>query len=438
MNEKFHFIGIKGSGMSSLAQILFDNGYEVQGSDTETQLFTQFGLEKRGMRLTPFSKENITGEHVYIIGNAFNEQNVEVKEVLKKEYQSYSYHQFLGEFMKHFTSIGISGTHGKTSTTSLLSHVLSNQFPTSALIGDGTGYGAKDSRFFSFEACEYKRHFLSYKPDYAVITNVDFDHPDYFSDLEDVLNAFNDFSANAQKKVVVCGDDINTPKLKDFKKTITYGLEEYNDVCAQNIQINPQITSFDVYFKGEKQGRVQVPLHGKHTIQNTLAVITICLLEGMTLYDIAPHLLTFEGAKRRFHTEEFNGNIIVDDYAHHPREIEATIETARLKYPGKKVVAIFQPHTFTRTVAFLNDFKETLCKADKVYGCPIFGSARENGEILSIKNLLELIPYSEVLTVDNIQKLSAHSDSILLFMGAGDIGKYIAAFKNETVIKREA
>jgi len=438
LKEKFHFIGIKGSGMSSLAQILFDNGFEVQGSDIEAELFTQKGLDERGIKMFPFSKENISGEHIYILGNAFNESNEEVKEVLSKSYKSYKYHEFLGNWMKRFTSIGISGTHGKTSTTSLLSHVLTNLFPTSALIGDGTGYGMMDSKYFSFEACEYKRHFLWYSPDYAIITNIDFDHPDYFEDLNDVLNAFNNFASQSGKKVVVCGDDAHTPKLKNYKLAVTYGLKEGNVVQATNIEVNPQTTSFEVIFKGENQGKVKIPLHGNHAIQNTLAVLTVCLLEGMSIYDVAPHLMTFKGAKRRFNTEDWNDAVIVDDYAHHPKEIEVTIEAARQKYPNREIVAVFQPHTFTRTAKFLDEFKDSLSKADKVYGCPIFGSARELDATLTIEDLLTLIPNSDTLTIENIDKLASHSDSVLLFMGAGDIGKYIEAYKQDTAMQQHA
>ncbi|MCK2000161.1 UDP-N-acetylmuramate--L-alanine ligase [[Brevibacterium] frigoritolerans] len=439
MKERFHFIGIKGSGMSSLAQILFDNGYEVQGSDVETELFTQKGLEQREIKMFPFSKENISGDHIYIIGNAFNESNEEVKAVMQNSFKSYKYHEFLGIFMKKFISIGISGTHGKTSTTSLLSHILTKLFPTSALIGDGTGYGTMDSKYFSFEACEYQRHFLSYNPDYSIITNIDFDHPDYFSGLSDVLNAFDDFSERTQKRVIVCGDDAHTPKLKKYRQTVTYGLKEHNDIFADNIEINSEATSFDVIFKGERQqGRVKIPQHGNHAIQNALAVLTVCLLEGMKISEVAPHLMTFAGAKRRFNIEQWNDAIIVDDYAHHPKEIEVTIEAARQRYPGREVVAIFQPHTFTRTATFLNGFSESLSSADKVYGCPIFGSAREHNATLSIQDLVNLIPDSDVLTLDSIQKLSSHSDSVLLFMGAGDIGKYIDAYKDENNFQKQA
>lgn len=438
MKEKYYFIGIKGSGMSSLAQILFDNGFEVLGSDIEDQLFTQKGLEERNITLLPFSKDNITEEHTYIIGNAFTDKNEEVKAVLDNNYTSYKYHEFLGKWMNRFTSIGISGTHGKTSTTSLLSHVLTCKFPTSALIGDGTGYGALDSKYFSFEACEYKRHFLSYSPDYAVITNIDFDHPDYFKNLEDVLDAFDDYTDNAKRKVIVCGDDPNVPLLKKYKQTVTYGIGEHNSVYAKDIQINPAETSFDVVFKGEMQGRVRIPLHGNHAIKNTLAVLTVCLLEGMSVNDVAPHLMTFKGAKRRFSIENWNDSIIVDDYAHHPTEIEVTIETARQKFPNKEIVAIFQPHTFTRTATFVNEFEVALSKADKVFGCPIFGSAREQIGKLSIDDVVKSIPNSDVLTLDAINKLAPHNNSVLLFMGAGDIGKYIVAYKEANILEKHA
>ncbi|MGN5650652.1 UDP-N-acetylmuramate--L-alanine ligase [Bacillus sp. Brlt_9] len=432
MKEKYHFVGIKGSGMSSLAQILFDNGYEVQGSDIESETFTQIGLEKRNISMFPFSKNNISNEHTFIIGNAFDDKNEEVNTIHKNEYKSYRYHEFLGELMNNFISIGVSGAHGKTSTSSLLAHSLGKHQPISALIGDGTGYGNPNSKYFVFEACEYKRHFLNYSPDYAIITNVDFDHPDYFSGLEDVVSAFDDFAKKAKKNVIVCGDDIHTKKLSNYSEMITYGLGEHNIVNATSVDVNPEETSFNVLYRGVDMGRIHIPFHGTHAIQNSLAVLTVCLLEGIEIGEIKEHFKTFEGAKRRFNIEEWEGNIIVDDYAHHPKEIEVTIEAARQKFPGKELVAIFQPHTFSRTATFLNEFRDSLLLADKVYGCPIFGSAREQKGSLSTNELLDLIPNSDLLTMDTIRNLDPHSNSVLLFMGAGDIGKYIDAFKQNT------
>ena len=179
--------------MSALAHILYDMGYEVQGSDIEETLFTQIGLEAKGMKLYPFGHSHIDPDMTVIIGNAFKDDHVEV--VLAKEVGAtcIRYHDFLGSLAGNFTSIAISGTHGKTTTTGLLSHVLRLNHKTSFLIGDGTGQGVKSSEYFVFEACEYQRHFLAYHPDYAIITNIEHDHPDYFKDIDDVLDAFNTF-----------------------------------------------------------------------------------------------------------------------------------------------------------------------------------------------------------------------------------------------------
>ncbi len=189
----YHFIGIKGSGMSPLAQILHDMKYKVQGSDVENYIFTQEGLERREIPIFKFDKNNIQSGQVIIVGNSFPDTHEEVKRAKELNLPIYRYHHFLGEFIQNFrnTSIGVAGTHGKTSTTGLLSHVLQLYKKTSFLIGDGSGNGSKDSEYFVFESCEYRRHFLSYYPSYTIITNIDFDHPDYFRDLQDVFDAFN-------------------------------------------------------------------------------------------------------------------------------------------------------------------------------------------------------------------------------------------------------
>ena len=439
MEKKFYFVGIKGSGMSSLAQILHDSGYQVEGSDIDERVFTQEGLEKRGIAIHSFSDKNITGEHTYIIGNAFDETNEEVRKIKQCGYKATSYFAFLGAWMERYISIGVSGAHGKTSTSCLLAHLLKHTRPSSALIGDGTGYGANNAQYFTFEACEYKRHFLAYKPDYAIITNIDFDHPDYFTGLDDVVDAFETFASQTKKKVVVCGDDVEAKKLSKRGNTyVTYGIGSDNDISAANIEIDPEITAFDVIVSGEFKGRVAIPLHGTHAIQNTLAVLAVCLLEGLELQELTPHLMTFKGAKRRFNTEVWRDNVIVNDYAHHPKEILATIETARQKYPSKEIVAIFQPHTFSRTAMFMDEFALALNKADKVFGCEIFGSAREQTGDVTIENILSNIKDSDVLSIENVTKLNDHTNSVFLFMGAGDIEKYIEAYKLEAEQKISA
>lgn len=431
----YHFIGIKGTGMSALAQILHDSGQEVQGSDIEKFIFTQEGLEQKGIRIMPFDANNITEDVTVIAGNAFSEDHVEIKRARELEVPFFKYHEFLGEWANKYTSIAVTGSHGKTSTTGLLSHVLSLSLPTSYLIGDGTGCGHEDSTYFSFEACEYKRHFLHYKPDYAIITNIDFDHPDYFRNLDDVFDAFQSLANQVKKGIIACGEDEKLHELQSNVPIIYYGFSAENDFQANNIKVTEEGTTFDVYVRNTYFDTFTIPLYGNHHILNALAVIAFCHYE-----DIDPkvmhNLSTFTGVKRRFSEKKFGGQIIIDDYAHHPIEIAVTIDSARKKYPDKEVVAIFQPHTFTRTKTFLQEFADSLNEADCVYLCDIFSSAREVSGDLTIHDLLDKIPNGTLLTLDNVDVLAKHKDAALVFMGAGDIQKFQKAYessKNEHV-----
>ncbi len=220
----YHFTGIKGSGMSALAQILDDLNEDVQGSDIEETIFTQKPLEKKHIPLLPFAAGNIKeGQHV-IMSAAYGETHEEIKRARELGLKVDVYPQFLGEFISRFTSVAITGSHGKTSTTGLLSHVLGSICPTSYLIGDGTGKGTQDSSYFVFEACEYRRHFLNYSPDYCVMTNIDFDHPDYFTSVDDVVSAFQSMAKQVNKAIIACGDDEYLQKLQANVPIVFYGL----------------------------------------------------------------------------------------------------------------------------------------------------------------------------------------------------------------------
>ena len=208
MSKTYHFIGIKGSGMSALALMLHQMGHKVQGSDVSKYYFTQRSLEQAGIEILPFSEDNITSDVELIAGNAFREDNnVEIAYAVKNGFQFKRYHEFLGDFMRQFTSFGVAGAHGKTSTTGLMAHVLKNITDTSYLIGDGTGRGSANSNYFVFESDEYQRHFMPYHPEYSIITNIDFDHPDYFKSIDDVFDAFNDYAKQVQKALFLFGDD---------------------------------------------------------------------------------------------------------------------------------------------------------------------------------------------------------------------------------------
>ncbi|WP_339251054.1 UDP-N-acetylmuramate--L-alanine ligase [Sporosarcina sp. FSL W8-0480] len=428
----FHFTGIKGSGMSSLAQILHDSSHTVQGSDVEKYFFPEAPLHERKITILPFDENNIKPGMTVIAGNAYSDSHPEIVKAKEMGVDVIRYHEFLGQYMKKFVSIAITGSHGKTSTTGLLAHVLSGNSPTSYLIGDGTGRGIENSEYFVFEACEYKRHFLAYEPDYAIMTNIDFDHPDYFKDLDDVMDAFGEMAFKVKKAIIACGDDIHLQQIQAHVPVVYYGFDEGNDFSAKNIKKSEKGTTFDVYVRNEFYDTFTICLPGDHAILNALGVIALCHYEGIAAAGIKERLATFNGVKRRFTVTESHGRVIVDDYAHHPTEIKATLQSARQKYPNKEIIAIFQPHTFTRTAALLQQFADSLQTADHVYLCDIFGSAREQSGNLSINDLIDKIPGAKHLLLENIDVLDVHGNAVFLFMGAGDIQKYMHVFSDHT------
>lgn len=431
----YHFVGIKGSGMSALALILHDKGFKVQGSDVDKYFFTQKNIEEAGIPILTFDKKNIRNGLTIIAGNAFPDSHEEIVAAKELGLPVIRYQNFLGDLLKHYTSIAVTGSHGKTSTTGLLAHVMSTIEDTSYLIGDGTGHGVPDADFFVLEACEYRRHFLAYHPDYAIITNIDYDHPDYFTSLEDVVDAFNAMAQQVQKAIIACGDDEQLVKLHANVPIVYYGFGDHNDFQAKNLSRSITGSSFDVYIRNEFYGHFVIPTYGKHNILNALAVIAICHYENIDKDKVIANLRTFAGVKRRFSEKLMADMVIIDDYAHHPSEIRATIDAARQKYPDKEVIAIFQPHTFTRTVAMLSEFAEALNLADSVYLCDIFGSAREQQGDVTIEDLAKKIDTGAlILKEENMSPLLEHHDAVAIFMGAGDVQKFELAY--ETLLSR--
>ncbi|MGT2866553.1 UDP-N-acetylmuramate--L-alanine ligase [Streptococcus fryi] len=432
MSKKYHFIGIKGSGMSALALMLHQMGHDVQGSDVDTYYFTQFGLEQAGITILPFDESNITEDRELIAGNAFRpDNNVEVAYAIEKGYSFKRYHDFLGEFMQQFTSLGVAGAHGKTSTTGLLAHVLRNITDTSFLIGDGTGRGSENSEYFVFESDEYERHFMPYHPAYSIITNIDFDHPDYFTSVDDVFNAFNDYAKQVQKGIFAFGGDTYLRQLTSDAPIYYYGFKEDDDFMAYDLIRSTNGSDFRVRYKDVELGAFHLPAFGKHNVLNATAVIANLYIAGFDMDLVREHMKTFSGVKRRFTEKIINETVIIDDFAHHPTEIIATLDAARQKYPSKEIVAIFQPHTFTRTIALLDEFALALNQADSVYLAQIYGSAREvdKGEVKVEDLAARISKPSQVVSVDNVSPLLEHKDAVYVFMGAGDIQSYELSFE---------
>ncbi|EGF88342.1 UDP-N-acetylmuramate-alanine ligase [Gemella sanguinis M325] len=427
--SKYHFIGIKGSGMSSLAQIAYDMGHEVQGSDEETYFFTQEKLEQRNIPMYGYNAENIKEGFEVILGNAFDETHIEYRAAKDLGLKIYTYAQFLGKLLDEIPSIAVTGAHGKTTTSTMVSNIFKHNFVTSFLIGDGTGHGEKNSDYIVAEACEYYRHFLAYHPNYAIVTNIDFDHPDYFNDEHDMFDAFQSFVNQVKDTVVICGDDRLASQLKpSTAKVVTYGFNEGNDYQIKNVKTTSENSKFDVYKNSELLGTFTMAVFGLHDISNATSAIALADICGLSTDEIQQSLGSYHHAERRFTEHKVGTNIVVDDYAHHPSEIKATIDSARRKYSDKQIIAIFQPHTYTRTAKFLNEFAESLLTADKVFLCPIFASVREKEKIVGIEDLQKVTPGSEIIYgEENFDKLN-FDNSVILFMGAGNINKLCNKF----------
>ena len=427
--SKYHFIGIKGSGMSSLAQIAYDMGHEVQGSDEETYFFTQEKLEQRNIPMFYYGAENIKDGYEIILGNAFDETHVEYRRAKELGLKTYTYSQFLGKLLSETPSIAVTGAHGKTTTTTMTSNIFKHSHITSYLIGDGTGHGEKNSEFMIAEACEYYRHFLAYHPDYAVVTNIDFDHPDYFNDEHDMFDAFQSFVNQVKNTVVICGDDRLASQLKPaHAKTVKYGFNDGNDYQIKNVQTTPEHSKFDIYKNSKLLGTFTMAVFGLHDISNATSAIALADMNGISVEKIQESLDQYRPAERRFSEHKLGNNVVVDDYAHHPSEIKATIDSARRKYADKQVIAIFQPHTYTRTAKFLNEFAESLETADRVFLCPIFASVREKEKIVGIEDLQKVTKDAKIInSEDDFDKLN-FDNSVFLFMGAGNINKLCHKF----------
>lgn len=421
----YHFIGIKGSGMASLATILNDLGYDVQGSDIEKEFFTEIGLRKRNIKIFTYNENNITEGLTIIKGASIKEDNPELIKARELKLEILEYNQMVGKLTCMFKTICVCGCHGKTTTTTMLSVGLGRELKMNYLIGDGTGYADRDNEYFALESCEYQRHFLEYNPYYTIITNVDLDHVDYFKGIEDVKDAYQEFANKTKKLVIACGDDENTRDLKIEKDIVYYGFNKDNNVRAVNLIYYETGTKFDVIIDDFMYGHFDLPLFGSHQVLDALSVIALAYYENIDSEVINNNLSNFNGAKRRFSITEIKDNVIIDDYAHHPSEVESTINSVRQKYKDKNIVTIFQPHTFSRTKEFANDFIEIFSDVDYSYILDIF-PARERGEDypgVTSKIITDKIVNSKIISLEDAKELSKHNNTVFIFMSPNDISK---------------
>ena len=428
---KYYCIGIKGSGMSTLANILFDLGNEVSGyDDAKGYKYTMEGLNARGIEIF-YDDHEIDKDTVVTYSKAFSPDHKEIKRVRELGLTIKDYNEVVGDITRMFTTIGVCGTHGKTTTSLLISNIFNNVYGCNYFVGDGTGHATKDNKYFVIESDEFNKHFIAYQPTVAIITNVELDHVEcYPGGIKEIRDTFQIFG-NKADLVIACGDDENIRQIKFDKETIYYGFNENNDIIAKNIVLDENGSKFDCYIDGELYGTFEVPLFGKHMILNALSAIAVSKKYGISLEDTKKYINEFKGAKRRFKIKEFGNVVTIDDYAHHPTEIAVTLASARQKYPNKEIVGVFLPNTYSRTEALMDDFVKVLKEADKAYVMDIHCDREREEDYpgVSSDTIMKQVPNCEKVSVETCEKLLKHENAAICFMSCTNIYEIEEAFE---------
>ena len=428
--------------MSGLAEILLDEGFTISGSDSKESDLTKH-LEARGIQIFYGQKASniIPGIDLVVYTAAIHEDNPEFAEAKSKNLPMLTRAELLGQIMDNYeNSIAVAGTHGKTTTTSMISQILleAKTDPTITVGGilDAINGNLRvgNSEVFISEACEYTNSFLNFRPKYSIILNIEAEHLDFFKDINDIRASFRKYSANtlANGATIINGEIDNYEEIVDGlpQQIITYGLNSTYDYYAENITYDEKACAiFSAMHNGTKIMDVHLNVPGKHNVSNSLAAIALCQAMNIPTEAIISGLAKFGGANRRFQYKgEIDGVTIIDDYAHHPTEIRATL-TAAANYPHKRLVLVFQPHTYSRTKAFLNDFADVLSMADVVVLADIYAAREQNTYGISSKDILNLLKEKGTdayyfPTFDEIEKFllkKCINGDLLITMGAGNV-----------------
>lgn len=424
--------------MSALAKILISNGVEVSGSDiTPTPLTKE--LEEMGAKITiPHCAESVTDQDIIVFTSAISNDNPEIIEAKRKGIRLVERAEMVGNIMKGFsTAVAVSGTHGKTTTTSMMTHtMLSAGLDPTVMVGGelailNGNLRIGKSEYMVTEACEYCRNFLHFAPTVGIILNIEADHLDYYRDLDDVIDAFSSFSALIPENgaLIINGDDENCEKASKSAKcrVIRVGIKN-GDIKAENISYDKfGYPSFDVCKNGKKIMALTLATVGEHNIYNALCAVGASLTMTDNTDAIKKGLEEFSGTKRRFEKKgEKNGILIIDDYAHHPTEIKATLSAVK-KINSGKVWCVFQPHTYTRTKTLFADFAEALSAAENLVIADIYAAREKDTGLVSSKELADAIDGAVYIkgfdAIADYFMQNATAGDIILTMGAGDIFK---------------
>lgn len=452
--KTIYMIGIKGVGMAMLAEFLAHQKYSISGSDTGEVFMTDAVLAKAGITVySGFSGEHLQSKpDLVIYSTAYNEQtNVEVKEAIEKNYKIVTFAQALGDIFNTHFGVAVCGSHGKTTTTAWLGFVLAKAgLQPNVMVGarvpqfNGAGLTG-NSNILVVEADEYQNKLQYFNPKMILLNNIDYDHPDFFPSKESYEQVFTDFIQKLPKSgcLIANSDDEVVKKIISQNlncKVITYGLNDDADYKATSIHYQNGMQYFNVSLKKSEEveenetnelGIFSISLGGQHNIHNALAIIVASLELGADLLLVRRYLSEFTGTARRLELlGEYKGATIIDDYAHHPTEIQATLQALQQRYAGKKIRVIFHPHTFTRTKAFLTDFGKSFSGANEVVVLGIYGSAREVQGGINSQEVVEEIKKNGLDNVHNINSLSEveaylretiSEGDVIVLMGAGDV-----------------
>lgn len=437
-----HFIGIGGISMSGLAEILLKENFTISGSDSKESELTK-RLEELGVTVFYGQKASniIEGIDLVVYTAAIREDNPEFVCAREKNLPMITRAELLGQIMDNYqNSIAVAGTHGKTTTTSMISQILlsANTDPTITVGGilqaiDGNLRVGKSNVFIS-EACEYTNSFLHFYPRYSIILNVEAEHLDFFKDIHDIRRSFHQFAGNtrADGAVIINGDIPHYEELTEDlqSEVITFGLSEHCDFYPKDISFNEKAcATFTAMHHGEEVMTVSLNVPGMHNVSNALAAIALTLDMNLPKESILAGLLAFGGANRRFQYKgQVDGVTIIDDYAHHPTEIRATL-TAAANYPHKRLVLVFQPHTYSRTKAFLDDFAEVLSMADMVVLADIYAAREKNIYGITSRDILTKLKekgtdcyyFPSFEEIEKFLLKNCINGDLLITMGAGDI-----------------
>ena len=443
--KKIHCIGIGGIGLSAIAEILLSRGYEVSGSDMKESGETARLASKGARVFIGHRAENADQADLLVYSSAVGRDNPEMKRAEERGIPVLSRAQMLGLLMKEYeNSVAVSGTHGKTTTTSMVSLILDRaEMEPTILVGGnlaeiGGNVKVGHSRYFITEACEYMDSFLSLKPKIEIILNIDSDHLDYFKDIDHIVSSFDKFAHLVPANGTIIAYDANpfvNQVIRNLDNVVTFGFNENCDYYASDIKFNENgMPSFDVHHAGQLLNRVQLAIPGEHNILNALAAYTCACVLGVDPQLTKDTLESYHGTQRRFDLvgTTAKGVKIVDDYAHHPTEIKATLSASE-NVPHNSLWCIFQPHTYTRTLALFDEFADAFEKADRLILAEIYAAREKNFYKISSAQLAEKIrethPNKEVLFMEDFGAIADYVDEnaqrgdMVITMGAGDIYK---------------